>query len=64
MKITKDMAILEVLKEYPEARDVFVKHNLGCSDCLGANSEKIKDVAQSHDIDLDELVSDLNDLVD
>jgi hybrid cluster-associated redox disulfide protein len=64
MKITKEMSILEVLKKYPAAREIFSKYDLACSDCLGAVSEKIKDVANSHEIDIGKLVDDLNEIAD
>ncbi|SDC56923.1 MULTISPECIES: DUF1858 domain-containing protein [unclassified Candidatus Frackibacter] len=64
MGINKDMSILEVLKKYPEARKVFIDHGLACSNCLGAVSEKIEDVAQSHEIDIEELVTDLNKIIE
>ena len=64
MVITKDMYILTVLKEYPEAKQVLVDYGLGCSNCLGANSDRIEEAASSHEIDLESLLVDLNELVD
>ncbi|MBM7623323.1 DUF1858 domain-containing protein [Sporohalobacter salinus] len=64
MKVTKDMFILDVLKEYPEVKKVFVDYGLACGSCLGADSARIKEVVSSHGIDLDNLLSDLNKLVE
>lgn len=64
MKIKKDMYVLDILKEYPEAKKVLADYGLNCSGCLGADSDRIEKVASSHEIDLESLLADLNKAVE
>ncbi|KKM12949.1 disulfide oxidoreductase [Clostridiales bacterium PH28_bin88] len=61
--ITKDMSILEVLQAYPQARDVFARHGMGCIECMGAEGESLEDGARMHGLNLQVLLEDLNRLV-
>ena len=59
-KITKEMKIDEVLKEYPETVEVFVKNGFYCIGCAVASLESIEEGARVHGIDTDKLVGELN----
>lgn len=59
-KITKDLSILEVLQAYPEVRPIFIRHGMGCLECMGAMAETIETGARMHGIDLEKLLADLN----
>lgn len=60
--VTKDSKILEVVQEYPESLIVFQNHGLGCVGCMLAQYETLGEGAAAHGIDVDTLVSDINDL--
>ncbi|MFY9175458.1 MAG: DUF1858 domain-containing protein [Peptococcia bacterium] len=63
MKITKDMTITDVVRQYPESVDVFMKHGMSCLGCAAARFENISQGAQAHGIDVDKLIEDLNQAV-
>ena len=60
---TRDMLIRDVLTSHDGVADVFERHGLACAQCLGAEMETIDAVASMHEISVDTLLSDLNDLV-
>ncbi|MGM0472187.1 MAG: DUF1858 domain-containing protein [Bacillota bacterium] len=64
MEVTKNTYILDLLTEYPTARDIFADYGMKCSSCLRLKSAQIKDVARSNDLNLEFLVADLNKLVE
>ena len=41
-KVTKDMAILDIAQQYPEAIEIFAKYGLGCIGCAAARFETLK----------------------
>ncbi len=59
-KITKDMAIGDVVSKYPETIETFFKHGLHCVGCAVAAFENIEQGAKAHGIDVKKLVEDLN----
>jgi len=63
MKITKDMTITEVIRQYPQTIEVFMNHGMGCLGCAAARFENIAQGAQAHGIDIDKLMADLNKAV-
>lgn len=60
MKITLDMKIADVLKNYPSSRKVFEKHLPACIKCGGAASESILRGARMHGVDPAMLIETLN----
>ena len=62
-KITKDMGILEVVQQYPETIEAFMNSGMGCIGCAAAHFENIEQGALAHGIDVDELITALNDVV-
>ncbi len=63
-KIKKDMIIKEAVSEFPETREVFLKHGMHCLDCPVASAESIEDGAKVHGLDVDKLMKDLNKTVE
>jgi hybrid cluster-associated redox disulfide protein len=61
--ITKDMAIGEVVEQYPETVPVFLQHGLGCFGCALARFENIEQGAMAHGIDISVLMKALNEAV-
>jgi hybrid cluster-associated redox disulfide protein len=60
MKITKDMKIAEVMRNYPSSRTVLKKYLHACTRCGGASAESIERGARMHGVDPDTLVAELN----
>ena len=63
MAITKDMSIIEVVQKYPDTVDVFVNAGMGCLGCAAAHFENIEQGAMAHGIDIEALISNLNEVV-
>lgn len=62
MKFTKEMSIMDALQAHPNAREVLVKHGMGCVGCMGAMSESIEVGAKMHGIDVDKVIAELDQL--
>jgi hybrid cluster-associated redox disulfide protein len=58
--ITKDMPIGEVVQNYPQTIEVFLKHGLMCFGCAIARFENVEQGAMAHGINVDALMNDLN----
>ena len=59
-KVTKDMGILDIVQQYPEAVAIFQKYGMGCLGCAAARFENLEAGAKVHGIDPDKMVEDLN----
>ncbi len=64
MAITKDMAIGEIVQQYPQSVRVFLSHGLMCVGCAAARFENLEQGAAAHGIDVDVLLKDLNATVE
>lgn len=62
--ITRDTLIRDVLTSHEGASAVFERYGLGCAVCMGADMETLASVASMHDIPIDGLIRDLNELAD
>ena len=58
--ITKEMPIGEIVQEYPQTIEVFLKHGLMCFGCAIARFENVEQGAMAHGINPDTLIKDLN----
>ena len=58
--ITKDMPIGDVVQNYPQTIEVFLKHGLMCFGCAIARFENVEQGAMAHGINVDTLMQDLN----
>jgi hybrid cluster-associated redox disulfide protein len=56
--------IREVLVGHPEAADVFERHGLACASCLASGMDTVSAVALMHDVPVDALLEELNQLSD
>ena len=61
MKIRKEMKVDQIIRDYPETINVFMKHGLGCVGCLMSESESLEEAVAVHDLDLENFLKDLND---
>ncbi|MCI5898613.1 MAG: DUF1858 domain-containing protein [Anaerovoracaceae bacterium] len=58
--ITKDMRIDEILQINEAFTEVLFNSGMPCVGCPGAASETLEEAADSHGIDLEKLLADLN----
>ena len=58
--ITKEMPIGDVVQNYPQTIEVFLKHGLMCFGCAIARFENVEQGAMAHGISVDALIKDLN----
>ncbi len=63
-KITKEILISEVVKEYPQTTPVFLEHGLHCIGCVFAKDETIEEAVKVHQINLDKFLKDLNKIAE
>ena len=54
-KVTKDMGLIDIVQNYPEALEIFAKYGLGCIGCAAA---------KVHGIDPDVMVDEINELIE
>ncbi len=60
--ITRDTMVREVLVGYPDAADVFERNGLACASCLASGMDTVSAVATMHDVSVDALLAELNQL--
>jgi hybrid cluster-associated redox disulfide protein len=58
--IAKDTPIIDVLRMFPSAREIFARHGMSCIGCMGSTSETIDKAARMHDVNLELLLQELN----
>ena len=58
--ITKDMTIMEVIQNHPEAVDVLQSLNLGCLGCIAASGESLEQGLTAHGLNVKEVLEKLN----
>lgn len=64
-KITKEMFIGTVLREYPDTIRVFRKYfGKSCFDCPGQDHEDIEFGSAMHNADMDAVLNELNEVAD
>jgi hybrid cluster-associated redox disulfide protein len=54
------MPIGDVVQNYPQTIEVFLKHGLMCFGCAIARFENVEQGAMAHGINVDTLIKDLN----
>lgn len=60
-KVTKDMTIADVLRQYPNTAKVLMGHGMHCLGCATATGETIAQAAMAHGINLETLLKELNE---
>jgi hybrid cluster-associated redox disulfide protein len=63
MRITAEMKIDNVVRQYPETVQVFSRYAVGCLGCSAAGYDDIAYGAQVHGVNLDQLLRELNETV-
>ncbi len=64
MKITKEMKVGQVLRDYPETINVFLKYGLGCAGCPMSEPENLEEAATVHGMNPEDFVKELNDALE
>lgn len=59
-KVSKDMTIADVLRQNPKTAQVLMRHGMHCLGCATATGETIAQAAVAHGINLDTLLTELN----
>ena len=62
-KVTKDMGLIEIVQNHPEALEVFFFFCLGCIGCAAARFENLEAGAKVHGVDPDVMVEEINALI-
>ena len=62
-KVTKEMNILDIVNQFPQSVEVFVKYGLGCIGCAAARFENLEAGARVHGFNADEMVAEINALI-
>lgn len=61
MKISKQMVIGELIREYPNSIDILAGFGFGCVGCPSAQAETIEEACKVHDIDVEKVIKSLNE---
>ncbi|MDA8235583.1 MAG: DUF1858 domain-containing protein [Clostridia bacterium] len=64
MEITKDLIIAKVLEAKQGAAQVFMRHGSHCLTCGKTTYKTVADMAEKHEVNLEELLEELNGLPD
>ena len=62
-KVTKEMNILDIVNQYPQSVEVFMKYGLGCIGCAAARFENLEAGARVHGFNADDMVDEINALI-
>ena len=62
-KITRDMTMGYIVKEYPQAAEIFQRYGMGCLSCPTAQLESLEKGAMLHGLDVEALLEELNKVV-
>ena len=60
-KVTKEMGLIDIVQNHPEALEVFAKYGLGCA---AARFENLEAGAKVHGVDPDVMVDEINALIE
>ena len=63
MRITGEMKIDNVVRQYPETVQVFNRYGIACLACSAAEYDNIAVSAQVHGVNLNQLLQELNETV-
>ena len=63
-KVTKEMGIMDIVQQHPEAIAVFQKYGMGCIGCAAAHFENLEAGAKVHGYNADDMVADINALIE
>ena len=62
-QITKDMIIGDIIAVHPGNAGILMAAGMGCVGCPSAQGETLEEAAMVHGMDVEQLLSDLNDFM-
>ena len=62
-KVTKEMGIMDIVQQHPEAIAVFQKYGMGCIGCAAAHFENLEAGAKVHGFNPDGMVAEINSII-
>lgn len=60
MKITRDMTIGEIVRNFPHSVEVLMSFGMGCVGCPSSQAETLEEAAMVHGMDIERLLEALN----
>jgi hybrid cluster-associated redox disulfide protein len=60
MKVTKDMTIGDVVRQFPDSVEILMGFGMGCVGCPSAQAETLEEAAMVHGLNIEELMAKLN----
>ena len=63
LAITKEMKISEIVEEYPQTLSLLLEKGFHCFGCPLAPEETLEEAAKVHDLDLEKLLEELNEII-
>ncbi len=61
--VTRDMKTTEVLRRYPEAREIFMENGMMCEGCMCAEAETMEEALAIHCMDIDAVIDAINERI-
>ncbi|MCE5199633.1 MAG: DUF1858 domain-containing protein [Armatimonadota bacterium] len=59
IEINRNTVVGELLRECPEAMEVFEKHDMPCRMCMGASTDTLEESAIMHNVDIEQIIAEL-----
>ncbi len=63
-KITKEMGIMDIVQQHPEAIAVFQKYGMGFIGCAASYFENLEAGAKVHGFNPDDMVNEINAIIE
>ncbi|MDF2883317.1 MAG: hypothetical protein K0R54_3874 [Clostridiaceae bacterium] len=60
MKITKEMTIGEIVRNFPNSAEILMNFGMGCVGCPSAQAETLEEAAMVHGMNIEKLLEELN----
>jgi hybrid cluster-associated redox disulfide protein len=63
MMIHEDMLILDILRRYPQTREIFARHAMACDRCMRAADGTLAEGARMHGVPMRILIRELEEAI-
>jgi hybrid cluster-associated redox disulfide protein len=60
MKITKEMTIGEIVRNFPNSAEILMDFGMGCIGCPASQAETLEEAAMVHGMNIEQLLEALN----
>ena len=61
--VTRETKTSEMLKKYPEAREIFEENGMLCMGCMCAEAETLEEALAIHCMDIDVVIDAINERI-